>query len=668
VTSRPCAPSFSILAASGLGLLALAGCSSLFGIDVPPLLQESAAGAGANDAGAAGAGPLETGGTGVVAQPSGGAAGSANGGAPAAAGGRGGGNGGRSDAGAENDAGAGDTAGESAYGGIAKLNDPCARVGALACPGAVASYWLLCDGGRWQAGGVCGQGEYCDQRNGTCGEGGIPTCEKYGPKTQFCSPDPAGGYDNLTCGLDTVSVAVEVCPFECKDGAGCLPPAGDELALEPASPVATDRSFWPGPTIPVCVTDAEAAAAAWVADEVELTWGRYGGIAFTGWDSCAEDATGVVLTLLPDTEPCRGWLGSVDHVGYPGPNGSVHVSVCTSYFDAAGKETSAVPELVQLAARHEFGHVLGFDDSAAPNSDTDFMARGIHTSELGQYAFGALPIGMLTQAYGRKPAGALLDEHGDCLGLNGGVFSFATCDGSAAQVFSFAQGALVHPNTGDCIAAAPSGVASAASCSAAPATADQDFQPVEVQVRGFGGECLQIDSATDGQGGAGPELTAGDCPDLRTKSAVWTVEYVDAGTRIRMRAVGTSDCVTADPSTLALKVDSCDDCAETDPMCSAADRFAVNAWGQIRLAGQCLAVPDLGSGQARLPSAGKVELAPCSLGPSMLWNLTGRIETSAGTALTYPINTGTPELGAKTIGLGAYDNQIFDFYFSDSPP
>jgi hypothetical protein len=656
------------LARSCFVLLTVAGCSSLFGIDVPPLIRGATAGTGVNDAGAAGAVPSELGGTGAADQGLGGGPASVNGGATAMfAGGRGG-SAGRADAeaGGGNDASGGDGASETTSGGIVKLGTPCDRPGALACPGAVASFWLICDGGRWQEGGVCGQDEHCDERNGTCGKGGIPTCDKYGPKTDYCAADPAGGFDNLTCGLDTVNVEVQKCPFECKDGVGCLPPSGDELALEPESPVATDRVFWPGPTIPVCVTNPDEPAWDWIDDEVGITWGRYGGIAFAGWNGCDANAVGVVATLLTDSEPCQGWLGAVDHVGYPGPNGRVNLSICTSYYDAAGTQTIATPDLVRLVARHEFGHVLGFNDAAAPNSDDDFMARGIRTGELSQYGFGPLAIGMLTEAYGRKPAGALLDEHGDCLSVRDGALAFASCDGSAAQTFAFVRGALAHPSTGDCIVATTSAGASAAACSSTPDAANQGWQPLEAQIRGFGGDCLQLDASADGQGGAGPGLAMDACPDLRTRNGVWTVEFVDGGARIRLRELGTTDCVTADPSTLALSLDACDDCAETDPACGTQDRFSVNDAGQIRQASECLHVRDSGSGHAQVPDTGPVELAPCSLAPSMLWNLSGRIESSTGTALTYPTSAGTLAFGARTIGQGAFDNQIFDFYFSES--
>jgi hypothetical protein len=357
----------------------------------------------------------------------------------------------------------------------------------------------------------------------------------------------------------------------------------------------------------------------------------------------------------------------VDHVGYPGPSGSVHVSICTSYVDAAGAETIASSELVRLVARHEFGHVLGFGDAAAPNSDVDFMARGIHAGALAPYTFNELDIAMLTEAYGRKPAGALVDGQGDCLALVNGGLAFATCDGSAAQMFTFARGELIQGATGQCVTAAASELATATSCSVPLDAADQAWEPLQVQIRGFGGDCLQIDAAGDGEGGAGPGLAVNDCPDLRTGGAVWTVDYVDGGTRIRFHTPS-NDCLTVDPSTLVVSLEACDGCAESDSACPTPDRFEVNGAGQIRFGAECLSGPALGSGHAETPDHGPASLAPCSLAPSMLWNLSGRIESPAGTALSYPLSVGTSAFGARTVNQGAFESQIFDFYFSDSTP
>ena len=647
-----------------LGFVLSAGCARLFDIDVPPV--KHVAGTGGTELGGAGDVGLEAGGSspgGSGADTEGGAAGRAAAGrAGNSAGGRGNGGSGGSDA----------AAGGSPFG---ELNAPCAEPGAVACPSALATSWVICKDGRWQQGPSCGQDEYCDRRDGRCAAVYSLQCHQRGPFHQYCTVADPYGWQFVTCGPDLVSADATACMFDCQDRTGCSPPTDDEVVLEPESPpIATDRAYWPTPNIPVCVTNPDEPEWASVKDEVARTWGRYAGIAFTGWDACDPSATGVIASLMPHSEPCAGWLGSIDRVGYPGPGGSVHVSICTRYNDASDQVQPVSDGLLRLVARHEFAHVLGFADAGASNSTVDFMARGLYTSELGLYTFSALDIGMLTEAYGRKPAGALVDARGDCLTLANGVLDFTSCDASAAQTFTFAHGELVHPDTAECLAAVPADAAAVAACAVdAPATVNQAWQPAATQIRGFGGECLQVVDADSGEGGAGGAVAAAlavnVCPDFDTPSALWSLESVDDGTRVRLRVAGGADCVTARSDTLALTLEACDDCAETDPTCASVDRFTVNDAGQIRFGGYCFEAPDYETfGHGDSPDSGLLKLDPCSLAPSMLWNLSGRIESAAGMALTRPLDAGALLLTASPVGDGSPDAQIFDFYFSDSTP
>lgn len=610
-----------------------------------------------------------SGGSGAGGTARGGAGGDARGGAGGdALGGAGDANAGDTSAGD----GGGSTAGTSASGGVVSEGLACDHPGALACPDADATGWMICDGTAWHSGGSCGHGDYCDQRNGTCAPPFSIWCDPNQPGNtgSYCQIATSGADELVVCSPDFVSADIEECTFECRNGIGCLPPTGDEVLLEPAPPpVEPVRAYWPGPAIPTCLTNPEQDGWSDIEDEIARTWGRYAGIAFTGFGACDSNATGVIATL--ETRTCENELGAVDRVGYPGPSGAVHVSICTTYLDASNDVQTATPDLLRLVARHEFGHVLGFDDAPMPDDPSDFMARGIHTQGLDQYPFTDIHIGMLVEAYGRKPAGALVDERGDCLSFANGELGFTTCDGSATQVFTFAGGELANPSTGLCVSSSLSTAATPAPCTSGSPAGDQAWQPAAVEIRGFGGLCLQSQDNGEDNGGGGGEpsvfdLTVDDCPTFGTPSALWTVEPVDGGARVRLRQAGGAECVRADTSGLSLVLAACDPCDETDPSCSIVDRFTVAQPGQIRLGGYCFAEQASERDDGEVPAAG-LTFGPCTLAPSMLWNLSGRIEGGAGGALTRSFDSEAPPLAAEAIGDTAHGSQILDFYFVSSP-
>ena len=682
-----------------LGVASLSGCSSLFGIDLPPLLHGAEAGAG--DEANAAAGVAETSGSGD--QATAGTSGSAESGTAGVAnagpvGGRGGDGAGRGASGGRGGSGGqsgragsssgtrggggnvthggaggesrGGSAGQgmagSPSGGIVQPGTACTVAGAVACSAdtvsdttGVSTSWLLCERGTWKDGGDCPDAEVCDRRSGSCASYFSLECQVGKPGTQYCATADSGASEVVTCGLDLVSAEIDECTFGCQAGVGCAPPVGDEVVIEPVPPPSgPTRAYWPGGAVPVCVTNPERPEWVSVEDEIARTWGRFGGIAFTGWGNCDG---GVVATLRTDV--CESELGSVDRVGYPGPTGSVNLSLCTLYDDASGAESTTSDALLRLVARHEFGHVLGFADAADPNALGDVMARGIHTSELDQYPFTAADIGMLVEAYGRKPAGALVDERGDCLTFTNAALGFGLCDGSAPQAFEFTGGELVHPDTGTCLSSAPSAAATLAACvTGSPAAANQAWQPAEVEVRGFGGSCLQTQTS-----GSTPALTVDACPAFGTANALWAVESVDAGARVRIRQAGTTQCVTADLVDLGLSVDDCDNCPAVDAACDVVDRFSVTSAGQIRSGSYCFAEDAFGEpGDYETPHFG-LSLTPCTLASSMLWNLSGRIESTAGAALTWSSDSAASPPSSAPIGSTS-GSQIFDFYFSDSTP
>lgn len=631
----------------------LSGCASLFGIDLLPLRKSEAEGGEGGELATSGSGgSLESGGKGG----SGGEASAAGGG----------------QAGTKGPGGGRDAGGEGGEGGESEpdAGKRCTRPGALACPPMPhADDSLLCEGGVWVSHG-CGMNYACDHRTGACGlKNGA--CSGANPGDRVCQQFQPGSY-SVICGPDLVSVEiVEQCVFGCHtetidDRSGeCLEPTESQVFVEHAPAVTNSRSYWPGATIPVCIEPSDTTDAddqTWVGfvrDEVDSTWGRYAGIRFSGWDACGKDATGVRLTLLEPEEICRDELGGIDRVGYPGSTERVEVKLCGSYYDARDRVQSPDERIKRLIARHEFGHVLGFDDLWTQFSETEFMARGIDMRLV--YPFTMKYVGLLQTAYGRKPSGAFVDRRGRCLDANGAFV--AECNGSASQIVRPENGQLKNPDSGLCLTLDDQDSSVRFATCAANAEADpaQAFRPSATQVRGFGAACL---------GAKRDQVVLEECPPFGAAATLWDVEFVDAGERIRIREAGGGRCIWVreladDPGYYEGKLEGCDVCDEPD--CVAADRFEFTSTGQIGLGGHCFATPvsDYYGLSMLLPWPDDLQILPCSLAPQMSWNLSGRFENGDGSrALALVEDTGTPRLVA--LPPDDVDSQIFDSYFSEA--
>jgi hypothetical protein len=661
-----------------LGLVAclLFGCSTIFGIDVPPLAEglgtsgeggiSPNGGQGTGDVDSAmGSGNTTGGGT----SPAGGAAGSVGGSTggvgPGAAGGSATGAGARGGR-----AGSAGTAVSSSAGGAGGCSArptkgaPCCEPGALACPGKLANSSLICEGGTWAAISCLGD-DHCDQRTGVCS-----------PPNEHCTGSNKAGdvvceTDNtdlqeyaLTCGPDLVSVTAEACVFHCGP-LGCDPPAGSQLILEQGPPIDFAGAFWPTGTVSVCVTNPERSEWAFIREEADGTWGRYAGLRFSGWGTCPLAAPSVELTLRTD-DYCVDELGAIDRVGYPGSNGKLHVDLCLHYFDADMNMRSASEPLLRLVARHELGHVLGFDDVFEHFDDTEFMSRGIDSGHLDSYGFFSDPfdpIAHLQDAYGAKPPGSVVDTHGHCLRASGTAASLVECEGSAAQSFVLQNGQLMTSDGSACVYADESG-ASSVPCTPAGSTPDphQAFATAEVEVRGFGAECLAKTSYAG--------LQTAPCDPVGTEGFTWLLDWVDAGRRIRIRDPGTQSCVvpieiSGQPGRFTVALDDCDVCDDVAPDCAVPDRFEVTHAGQISQGGRCFASYTAGDKPFfQVSSWGPVQLEPCSLDPSSFWTITGHIANGNGLLLTRSASDGTALLAAPAMAVDPSQSQIFDFHFN----
>jgi hypothetical protein len=645
----------------GLALALAGGCTELFGIEVPPLEQRSTTGGdGGLDAGTAGqatadggAGQAGAGGSGISGQSAGGR--SASGGSDV--GGRDAGLSGWSSAGTDMLGGTGGALGAA-----------CTHPGRLACARAGSPERLLCAGGAWVKTIPCNTGETCDRRGGACGQV-FPGCAN--PDDHVCVLENAvDGFYLLTCGPDLLSAELVPCPFGCETNDEtkddhCNEPTDGQLILERPPVVTTDLAFWPGPTIPVCFVNPSDGPAAAIRDEIDRTWGRFGGISFSGWGECSEELTGVTVKFvaLREGDECVDELGGIDRIGYPGATGTVNVTLCRRFTDAKPSGRIASEALLRLVARHEFGHVLGFDDVVKDYNPFEFMARAIDEDRLDGYEFDTPHAARLQIAYGRKPAGALVDTLGNCLTITGGTLSFDHCDGSAEQTFYLENGQLSNAGGNNCLHAdASSGVVDLADCVPAGSLppAEQLWRADAVDVVGFGGYCPS----------SGDDLfnCVGDPVWM-----LWSPDLVDGGRRIRLRmkAEAYDYCARVVAATnldfarYVLKSDvPCDDCMETDPECNDPDRFEFTASGQLEIDGQCLAIPVTGAPEGwGMPGLGGVEVVPCASQPRMIWNLSGRFANAAGRVLSRS-TSGTPTLVTRPIEDEPSPNDILDFYLS----
>jgi hypothetical protein len=644
-----------------------AGCNGLFGIDVPPVAelpdgggQQGAILGGTGAVPEAGAPSNETGGQAPELGGTGGASGDARGGTGGNTNqsGRGGRSSGQGDSGSHNS----NTSGAPDDETFPTLGTPCNREGAIACGGRKGRATEVCRSGLWTTGTPCLQDQLCDRTTGACAP---PYLSCVNPGDTFC----VDAYTRGTCGPDIVTAVLETCDddYVC-DAGSCIPPSATSSIFTVELPPSIDAagSYWPGTSVPVCFTTPEIQNE-WdiVQDEIERTWGRYASLQFTGFDACAPQATGVLVTFRSTNDTCVGELGGIDHIGYAGNGEPVNITLCLKYDRV---ENSRQEDMLRLVARHEFGHALGFDDvSYAPQSG-EFMTREINSNDLANDGFYSQHIALLQQAYGFKPSGAFVDVRGFCLTTSGAAAdpSFVNCDGSPGQAFDLKNG-QIHSETADtCLRAdATTGGVSFGACAADGSAPDptQAWQPSNVLVRGYGGLCLHDDS--------GPSLAT--CESLQP-SEFWDLEFVDGSTSFRLHDPGSGNCIGVGEDSFAtgnfeLKFASCDDC-DCD---GCADKMECNLEftpdEQIAIDDWCLAVPskpdDAGNESSfGPPASGPLEIHPCSLERRMAWSLSARVVGGTSQVLTeltgsYAFSATQTSKDTPTAGIAS---DTFDLY------
>jgi hypothetical protein len=440
-----------------LSVYALAGgllfaCDSILGVeDDRPSSRKRGGGGGAgplggegglsgspngeSGAGAAAGGNGESGrGTGTGGEDTGGtdAGGSSGRGGRATGGnsGRGG-----SDAGSGGDDGGAGAGGEGASGGGTigpTLNERCEVLGAHACTGANDQLVLACEVAEephsnageqiWTISHTCVSEMRCDRSTARCRA-------IHGACTNYVEPTCTSGGGLVDCEESLFDGVVRQCPFGCRDGA-CLLGSGNQLIVHTEEHPNSDGTRWPS-DVPVCFVPGESTAAMQdlIRDEVESTWGRYGGVQFTGWGTCEEGAAGVIIEFLED---CRVRLGSQVTLGYPGDDEASHVGFCRTYRDARGdlKRMDQDEALTRFMARHQFGHVFGRVDEEAPGS---VMVRGIEHPGAETIGFAPFDYSFFRMFYGGKHTHSLVTTSGRCLGLVDSHIEPTRCADEAPQ-------------------------------------------------------------------------------------------------------------------------------------------------------------------------------------------------------------------------------------------
>jgi hypothetical protein len=423
----------------------LLACDAILGVDDEPEARGKGSGGSAASSGGEGGAAGGEGGAGTTGGVSGAAGddggGTATGGHGPATGGASGrpGTGGTSAQGGTGKGGAG-SAGEAGGGGQAgadvvvgpTLNEPCEELDARACAGLNDRLVLKCEvaepphpaaGERiWLVSHTCGSEERCDPASGACREVHF-TCTNY--TGRHCTEN--GGL--LDCETSPFGSGARQCPFGCLDGA-CLDGTGNRLIVHTEVSDWFRSELWPA-DIPVCFVPGSETASmqAFIREEVESTWGRYGNLNFSGFGSCSDGAEGVIVEFLED---CRGRLGSGVELGYPGAGKASHVGFCRTYRDARGmlRRMDDDEALTRFMARHQFGHVLGdVDDAIGPT----VMQRGIEHPGADAIQLSQRDLLILRQQYGVKHWSSLVTGSGRCLALVGSSIQTARCASEAPQ-------------------------------------------------------------------------------------------------------------------------------------------------------------------------------------------------------------------------------------------
>lgn len=351
--------------------------------------------------------------------------------------------------------------------------------------------------------------------------------------------------------------------------------------------------YWTGSpvVIPVCWeadVPADANARFWVRDAIERSWSRHARVNFVQWDTCTNNEAGVHIRNLEQA------INANEIPANSGSNANAYGAV------SIGKGLNGVNDGVTLAfcngqvnreacvrstAIHEFGHVLGFHHSEERTDYTgpacgnplnpDGTMRFPAAASYGQYDIDSVmsycgggdvrlspgDIAGVQRAYGRRISGTLASPRAKCLsnnefnpGSNQGQNSFLwDCwedydnqewDYSAANAQfrirpGFVSGApeacLDHWGHQD--------FTRADDCHGGGA---QQFSFEDIEIRGFGGKCLDLAAGNTSNGTA---LQSWDCGSslanpVYNSNQRWNIQHEASGRVTIHFAANPSKCVT----------------------------------------------------------------------------------------------------------------------------
>ncbi|HEX6271724.1 MAG TPA: hypothetical protein VFZ53_01725 [Polyangiaceae bacterium] len=620
-----------------LGSAPFFACGSLFGIDSPRIVSDGGAGGDSGrDGGAAGESP--TGGVAGTASGRGGTHASGSGGASGSGAGSGGSAGEEGGAGGEPGPDPGPTLGEA-----------CDANGEWSCTTANPNITLACEDGTWRLDSFCRHEQRCNPATAEC-EGLSTSC--VAGANAVCASD---GGKVIDCSVSQFQPPSRICPYGCQAGR-CSPGTGDELIVHTEDD--DDQgglARWSIP-IPVCFLKSDTdVPPAWIRSEVERTWGRYLNVEFTGWGECSSPTVaGVVIEFL---ENCELRLGGKPPTGSPGREEQSRVGICKSYRNAAGEleEMKNNEPLLRFVVRHQFGHVLGLDESEQPSTDT-VMVRALEKSNAARLQLTHNDVNRyFAFSYQYKPPRTLVTTSGLCLTAFGSTVRPAPCSQSGSGRFLFNAGEVqsaldgvpgcltLSGGDGDTVGLAPCGTASSAIRMARARWSTPD-------------RCVAPDFPAPGSA-----VSTGPCAPVGDPAQAWFFEPVASERQklsARIRFSPTGDCLSVPGGAASLSdTPLLEACGQT-----VLERHVFYLWinGQISFGVTTAGLPAICL-QWNSPDS-TLYFGSCNF--DTYW-LSGALETADGLALTIEPSNPNAELRAVALGANVLpsDDQIFDFSF-----
>lgn len=494
--------------------------------------------------------------------------------------------------------------------------------------------------------------------------------------------------------LFSTLVATTACVEPVDDDADLATTAAElngPISRRPTGNPVTIPVCWAGSenTPPTTLADGsvitESTLRGWAREVVESQWSRFARVNFTGWGTCVTSSQGVVLVLTQPTRPgAPGWDSGVNHP----TTGEIFLARDGINNTLCRANATVYQRCVKSLALHTFGHILGFNhqenrpDYVQNDAHTDCRRWAISTSDqlLGGYdlastmstcgqpsdqpatfktTLSATDIAAAQAAFGRRVPGQMVAIRGADMLANNIVPNptfLWDADEAPGQLWSYdwARWSLSVTTGGrtGCLDAFPS--ASNGSPLVAFGCLFDSFQTFrfdDVNVRGFGGMCLEAPSTA-----SGTQLRVGPCVDDGRQR--WAVDTLK-----RLRLIGTMQCATYTTTIgAALTLMPCGFAGQTQTLTFTND-------GTLRFAGdRCVdavgpTTSEFFSGIGK-PQAGRVFTSFCGFDHELTqrWNLSGRMTHSSGLCVDHAnSNSNGSIVSLRTCNNG--DAQRWDYYW-----